>query len=245
MYPTQILRIALIDDDRLVLDSMNLVLGSLGSVASVRLFADAKKAVRALAIDPVDIALVDLSMPGLSGFDCLRRLAADGSATHRVAHTHADDRGSINRALAAGATGYLIKARSAEETAASLRSLVAGRPALSAPALQEVLGKFRKRPVAFTADGLTPTEFRVLAALANGGTLKTIAGELCITVGTLYVHNRNLRTKLGAKSRLEMVARYHDLVNKAKTQPDLGTPMLPQRRPRRSEQPQGRPSSRT
>ena len=212
MYPTQTFSIALIDDDRLVLDSMNLVLGRLGSVASVRLFADAKEAVRALAIDPVDIALVDLSMPGQSGFDCLRKLAADGSATHRVAHTNADDRGSINRALAAGATGYLIKAQSPEETAASLRSLVAGRPALSVPALQEVLGKFRKRPVAVNVEGLTPTEFRVLAALANGGDLKTIARQLCITVGTLYVHNRNLRAKLGVKSRLELVARHDEIV---------------------------------
>ncbi len=230
MYPPQILSIALIDDDRLVLDSMNLLIGTLASVASVRLFADGQKAVRALAIDPVDIALIDLSMPGLSGFDCLRRLAADGSATQRIAHTHADDPGSINRALAAGATGYLIKAQSQEETARSLRSLIAGRPALSAPALQEVLGKFRKRPVDVTAEGLTPMEFRVLAALATGDTLKTIASQLCITVGTLYVHNRNLRAKLGVKNRLRAVARYDDLAENKQTPSDHGTPMPPKGR---------------
>lgn len=226
MHPAQKTRIAVIDDDRSVLDSMNLLLGGLADIASVRVFADAENAVRALARDPVDIALVDLSMPGLSGFDCLRRLAADGSATHRIAHTHSDDRGSINRALAAGATGYLVKARSPMETAASLRSLVAGRPALSEPALHEVLGKFRKRPADVKVEGLTPTEFRVLAALANGGTPKTIAGELCITVGTLYVHNRNLRAKLGVKTRLELVARYHDLVKK-NIPPDQGAPVPP------------------
>lgn len=208
MHLLHSLSIALIDDDRLLLDSMNLVLGNLAGVASVHLFEDGSDAVQALATAPVDIALVDLSMPGQSGFDCLRRLAADRSATQRIAHTHADDRGSINRALAAGATGYLIKAQSAEETAGSLRSLIAGRPALSSPALQEVLGKFRKRPVALTAHALTPMETRVLAALATGGTHKTIARQLCITLGTLYVHNRNLRRKLGVKTRLEAVARY-------------------------------------
>lgn len=239
----RLIRVAVIDDEGALLEFVTHHLWEHPDFAAPRAYATAAEAIRELRRDPADIALVDLHLAGESGFQCIERLRTCKGATHVLAHTVADDEPSLAQAFAAGAHGYLIKGQSLKDLSRALRELWDGRPAISPGALQHIIQRFR--PIAPTPppqSGLSPAEWRVLSETAAGLDCKAIAVRLNVALGTVYVHNRNIFTKLNVKTRLAAVERFRQMANAANNPPATKPEPLPEPPPQRPQRPRPKPN---
>jgi DNA-binding NarL/FixJ family response regulator len=142
-----------------------------------------------------DLVLLELRLPELDGFACLELLARRHPQVQAIALSLLDDRASIERALAAGARGFVAKSIDPRELVdvleailAGTRSVVAGEPAFD-PAAEG-----RKA-------GLTEREIAILAGVAAGRPNRAIAAELCVTEQTVKFHLTNVYRKLGVDNR--------------------------------------------
>jgi DNA-binding NarL/FixJ family response regulator len=145
-----------------------------------------------------DVALVDLQLPDMSGFDLIKKIR-DKSPNARiiVLSSHEGDV-DIQRALEAGAQGYVAKGIVRGELLETIRSVHAGKrrlPAAVAQKLAEHMGD----------DRISPRELEVLSLMAAGKRNKEIAGELSIAEDTVKMHVRNILSKLQVNDRTEAV----------------------------------------
>ncbi|MFC4118893.1 response regulator transcription factor [Nonomuraea zeae] len=144
-----------------------------------------------------DVALLDIEMPGIDGLEAARRLQAEAPGTRVMILTTFGRTGYLHAALAAGATGFLLKDAPATELAQAIRKVVAGQrvvdPALAIAALSE------------GSSPLTPRETEVLAAAGGHGTIAEIAKGLHLSAGTVRNHLSAAIQKLGARTRAEAI----------------------------------------
>ncbi len=151
-----------------------------------------------------DAVLLDLSMPGMSGLDVLAALNAAGRTLPIVVLTMHDDASHVDRALALGASGYVLKSAPRDEIIRALRAATSGgayvQPSLAKPLLARHLvagsGGAEGSPVQ-----LTPRQLQLLRALAAGGANKELAHDLGISEATVKGYLKDLYAKLGVTSR--------------------------------------------
>ncbi|MBF6439375.1 response regulator [Nocardia cyriacigeorgica] len=170
------------------------VIGEAGSGAEVVTLAG--------ALHP-DVVLMDLQLGGeFDGVEATRRISAlPEPRPHVLVLTTFDTDADITRAIAAGATGYLLKAEPPEELFAAIHTAAAGRTALSAPVAGRVMARMRDpRP------GLTTRETDILAQLAHGLGNREIAKALHISEATVKTHLGRIYAKLGVDTRAAAVA---------------------------------------
>ncbi|MBF6093568.1 response regulator transcription factor [Nocardia cyriacigeorgica] len=170
------------------------VIGEAGSGAEVVTLA--------AALHP-DVVLMDLQLGGgFDGVEATRRITAlPEPRPHVLVLTTFDTDADITRAIAAGATGYLLKAEPPEELFAAIHTAAAGRTALSAPVAGRVMARMRDpRP------GLTTRETDILAQLAHGLGNREIAKALHISEATVKTHLGRIYAKLGVDTRAAAVA---------------------------------------
>ncbi len=176
--------------------------------------ASGEEAVAFCATHEVDIVLMDMVMPGMDGSEATRRIMALGKPIKIIVLTSFHEQDSIEQALRAGATSYLLKNVTAEELAQAIRAGQAGRSTLAPKAVEVLITAARKK----TGPGfeLTGREKEVLALLVKGQSNSEIAAQLSISLATAKYHLMNIFTKLGAKSRVEAVtiALEHKLIDK-------------------------------
>jgi two-component system response regulator DesR len=144
-----------------------------------------------------DVALLDIEMPGLDGISAAGELARERPQTRSLILTTFGRPGYMRRALAQGASGFLLKDAPASELAAAIRAVAAGRPAID-PALAAAAITEGESP-------LTPREHEVLAAAASHDTASDIAGELHLSEGTVRNYLSAAIRKLGARNRREAI----------------------------------------
>ena len=195
--------LAIIDDDRQLLSLIGTHFEQYPGFAPPMLFADGKMALQKLARRHVDIALVDLLLPGDSGLRVIRRIAEKGLARQIIAFTNCDDDATIGDALASGATGYLIKGM-------PLVRCLKGEPVVSPPVLRSLIARYRKPKPVGLEDILSPAELRVLELGAAGHDCKTVATLLGLSVATVYVHNKRIAKKLGVPNRLAAIVKFQE-----------------------------------
>jgi DNA-binding NarL/FixJ family response regulator len=145
-----------------------------------------------------DVALVDLRLPDMSGFDLIKRIK-DKSPNARiiVLSSHEGDV-DIQRALEAGAQGYVVKGIVRDELLEIIRSVHAGKRRLPAAVAQKLAEHMADEPI-------SPRELEVLSLMASGKRNKEIAGELSIAEDTVKMHVRNILSKLQVNDRTEAV----------------------------------------
>jgi two-component system response regulator DesR len=148
-----------------------------------------------------DVALLDIEMPGLDGISAAGELARNLPETRSLILTTFGRPGYMRRALAEGASGFLLKDAPASELAAAIRAVAAGRPAID-PALAAAAITEGESP-------LTPREHEVLAAAASRDTASEIAAELHLSEGTVRNYLSAAIRKLGVRNRREAI----DLAN--------------------------------
>lgn len=199
---TDRIRVAIVDDHKVVRTGLVAFLSVHSDVEVVGEAANGAEAVTLVdAVDP-DVVLMDLRMPVMDGPDAIAAIRADHQGTHVVALTTFDDTALAQRALDAGATGFLFKDADEEELMSAIRMAHRGRSVI-APEVMELLVEGQSDEYVVS---LTDREGDVLALVAQGKTSPEIAELLSVSVSTVNFHVHNILDKLGAKTRTEAVA---------------------------------------
>ena len=193
------LRLLLADDHALVRAGMLALLSELPGVTVVAETGDGREALRLIRERKPDIALLDISMPGLNGLEVAARAAQEHPATRVIiVSMHGDDE-SVRRALVAGAAGYLLKNSDRSELELALSTVARGDTWLSPSLTKRVVAAYAQG--ARAADGpfevLTPRQREVLQLVAEGHSNKEIASRLNVALKTVETHRTELMERLG------------------------------------------------
>jgi DNA-binding NarL/FixJ family response regulator len=197
-------RALVVDDHPVFRDGLAALLGSLDDVEVAAVAEDAEAALTMVAEQPVDVVLMDLNLPGLSGVEATARLTALPSPPAVLVVTMVDDDDTVVAALRAGARGYVLKGATGEEIAAAVRTVAAGGAVFGAGVAAQVLTL--TSPAAGRAaptDGLTDREREVLALIAEGASNAQIARGLGLSVKTVQNYVSRILDKLQLSDRTQ------------------------------------------
>ncbi|GAA3456205.1 LuxR C-terminal-related transcriptional regulator [Dactylosporangium matsuzakiense] len=195
------IRLAIVDDQALVREGLSLILGSEPGVSVVAGFGDGE----ALLATPVDadVILLDLYLPGADGVAVLRALRARGYTGRVLMLTTVGSAADVQRALAAGADGFVLKDATGAELAAAVRGAHAGLRPLSASAAELLWPRPSTPPAGPDLQALTAREREVLRLLGEGLSNREIARALDVAERTVKTHVSNVLGKLDVASRTQ------------------------------------------
>ena len=195
------IRVVIADDQRIVREGLQTMLGLIGGMTVVAVAEDGAAAIVAAREHRADVVLMDLRMPRVDGVEATRRLRDElPSVAVIVLTTYAEDR-DVFPALRSGARGYLTKDAGADEIAAAVRAVHAGETRLDATVqAMLVAGVTEELP-----DDLTSREAEVLTLIARGLSNREIAERLVISNATVKTHVNHLLMKTGARDRAQAV----------------------------------------
>jgi two-component system response regulator NreC len=160
-----------------------------------------------MALRP-DVVLMDIGMPGVSSFDVTRVIQAEYPDTRVVFLTMHEDQEYVMQGLQAGAAGYVLKDTPAEKLASVLRDIHGGGKYVSPEVLNGLLLNDRyseSEQNRGSKPSLTPRETEVMKLLAEGHTVRKIAGMLGVSMKTVDAHKFNLMRKLDIHNKAELV----------------------------------------
>lgn len=203
-----LIRIAVIDDDVDLLKVIRARLTEEEGFAPVLLFSDAREAFRKVRNRSVDVALVDLIIPGDSGLRIIRKIVRAKYARTVLAYSASTDPDMILEAIRAGADGYWVKSGDLDALKQALRRAVAGDPVVSALAFRTIKAQIQNPPHPLRFEVLSPAETNVLALATEGLGCFEIARRLQISIHTVYVHNKRILRKLQVPDRLAAIAKF-------------------------------------
>lgn len=176
-------------------------------------WGDAETAVAALPQKHPDVVLMDINLPGISGVEAVKKLKTILPQTQFVMLTVYEDADHIYNALAAGATGYLLKETPRQELLKAIEEVHRGGSPMTSNIARKVVQSFGQSRASTSAagDDLSPREQEVLDLLARGYLYKEIAERLNISVPTVNTYVRRVYEKLHVRSRAQAVAKYAHL----------------------------------
>ncbi len=194
------IRILIVDDHRLVRDGLNLLLSTFDEFEVVGMAENGERSIAQCRQLQPDVVLMDIVMPKLDGPDAAARILAEHPNTKIIALTSFMEDELVQRAINAGAIGYMLKNASPEQLAAAIRDAQHGRPTIDAEAARALIqtsGQFK------LGDDLTGREREVLTLLVEGKTNKEIAGALSLSPTTVRDYVSSILGKLGVSNRTE------------------------------------------
>jgi DNA-binding NarL/FixJ family response regulator len=202
------IRCVIADDHVLVRQGIRRLLQDESDVEIVAEAGDAAEALKCVNEFDPDIVLMDIGMPGFSPFDAAHVIQTEFSRTRVVFLTMHEDQDYVMRGLQAGAAGYLLKDTPAAKLASVLRDVYRGGKFVSPEVLSGLLDRGKifepERPRSTKSD-LTPRETEIMKHLAEGKTVRKIAGLLGLSSKTVEAHKFNLMRKLDIHNKAELV----------------------------------------
>jgi DNA-binding NarL/FixJ family response regulator len=205
----QSIRVSVVEDDARVRGSFSRLVDRSQGFSCVSQHRTAEEALEALPRVRPDVVLMDINLPGMSGVECVRRLKPLLPEAQVVMLTVYEDTDLIFGALAAGATGYLLKRTPADELLRGIGDVHRGGSPMSSHIARKVVQSFRQADLDDAKEGaLSPREHEVLDYLARGYLYKEIAAELAISYDTVHTYVRRIYEKLQVHSRTEAVAKH-------------------------------------
>jgi len=196
--PTRI-RIFSVDDHQLIREGIAVLVNSTPDMVMVAQAANGREATQAFREHKPDVTLMDLRLPDMSGIEAMIAIRSEFPEARIIVLTTFEGDVEIQRALEAGARGYLLKSMPPSDLLDVIRQVHAGKkriPQQIASQLAEHMGE----------ESLTEREIGVLREVAEGNRNKDIAEKLFISEETVKVHIKHIMEKLGANDRTEAVA---------------------------------------
>ncbi len=193
------IRVLSVDDHPLLREGLAAIINSQADMTLVAQAANAQEAIQQFRKYRPDITLMDLRLPDQSGIDALKAICSEFSEARIIMLTTFEGDVEVQRALEAGARGYMLKSTPPKELVEVIRQVHAGKkriPAQLAAQLAEHMSD----------DTLTIREVEVLNQIAGGNRNRDIAEKLFITEETVKVHIKHIMEKLGASDRTQAVA---------------------------------------
>jgi DNA-binding NarL/FixJ family response regulator len=199
------LRILLADDHGIVLSGLKMLIERQSGMHVVAEANDGVQAVEAALREQPDIAILDVSMPRMTGLQAAREIHARCPDTRVLLLSMHDDERYVFDAMKAGASGYVLKRQADAELIEAVRAVAAGGRFMSATAdagaMQDSIDRGDDAP----DDPLTPRELDVVKLIAEAYTNRQIAEILKVSEKTVESHRGNVLGKLGMRDRVELV----------------------------------------
>lgn len=207
------IRVAIVEDiPDIRLALRTLINGSHGFECN-HVYGSAEDALRDLPGREIDIVIMDIHLPEMSGIECITALRDQMPDTQFMMCTVYDDDDNIFNALSAGATGYILKKTPPVQILEAIMELSLGGAPMSSEIARRVVATFNKtaKKAANPADGLTQREREILNYLSKGYLYKEIASVLFISKETVKKHIHNIYEKLQVSTRVEALNKTHYL----------------------------------
>jgi len=198
-------RVLLADDHNLVRAGVRRILESHPGFEVVGEVADGTAALEALAQTPADVLVLDLSMPGMDGFELLRRARDASPHTKRLVLSMHKDPEYVARAVREGADGYLLKDSAVQDLVSAIEAVQAGRTFHSPEVQRSLSDLVRGGGGGSPLEELTAREREVLKCIADGLSTRDIAARFDISARTVETHRANLMRKLAVRSVAQLV----------------------------------------
>jgi DNA-binding NarL/FixJ family response regulator len=206
------IRVAIVEDHPEISAGLNYIISSTKGF-SCKVFRTAEAAMNNISPSEFDIVLMDIQLPGMSGIEATQLLKQKYPEIKIMMCTVFEDDEKIYRAIAAGASGYILKRSEPYTLIQSLNELMEGGAPISSAVAQKVLSAFRQMmPQSMTESPLSEREQEVLSLIAAGLRNKEVADKLSVSIATVKSHIYNIYQKLHVNSRVEAI-------NKFKSQP--------------------------
>ena len=207
----KVITVSIVDDEADLRKHIAGYLAAAGNIRCVSAYASAEEALLHLPQDKPDVILMDINLGEMDGIECVRRLAVLMPEVPVLMLTVFEDTEQIFRALAAGASGYLLKRLAPKKLLEAIEEVCAGGSPMSTPIARKVVQSLQPELIATAtaaALNLSPRERDVLDGLAEGQAYKQISDKLGVSIHTVRNYIRRIYEKLHVCSRTEAVAKY-------------------------------------
>ena len=198
--------VSIVEDIADFREGMRFIVNQTPGFSCLSTYPNAEDALTGLMAAPPQLCIMDITLPGGTGIDCIRKLKAAGSSIQFVIFTIYENSDQVFEALAAGASGYLLKDTPPDKIITALRELYEGGAPMSASIARKVVASFQRQNA---GEGLSSREEEVLGLLAKGFLYKEIANELHISPGTVRQHIHRIYDKLHVQNRTEAINKYY------------------------------------
>lgn len=198
-------RILIADDHTLVRDGLKRILATASNLTVAAEAVDGDQTLARVRAEEFDLVLLDLSMPGLSGVDLIKRLKLERPRLKiLVLSMHGEQQYAV-RAYKAGASGYLTKDSASAELVSAIRKIAAGGVYISAAGAEQLAVGVMTRTHDLPHAALSDREFQIFGLLVAGVSLTAIADRLHLSVKTISTHKTHILAKMNMASTAELV----------------------------------------
>ncbi len=186
------------------------LLGTAPDIQCLGAFASGEEALKQIPTLKLDVVLMDIQLPGISGITCVAELKKIVPTLRIIMVTVYEDSERIFKALKAGANGYLVKSCLPKQMLEAVRDAFGGGAPMSSHIASKVIEHFHMiGPATEETGNLSPREMQVLDLLAAGFIYKEISDKLDIKITTVRTYVENICQKMHVRNRLEAVAKHH------------------------------------
>jgi DNA-binding NarL/FixJ family response regulator len=200
------IRVVIADDHAIVLDGLAALLSDEPDIEVVGTATDGRQALALVREHEPDLALLDITMPEMTGLEVARAVSDTLPAVRVLVLTMHEEEAFFFEALRSGAAGYLLKGAQADDLVAAIRAVSAGGivlpPALAPAIVQDFLDR---QPDREALSGLTPREREVVTLIARGLTGSEIAERLTVSLNTIKTHRSHIYAKLNVEDRSQLI----------------------------------------
>ncbi len=201
--------VSIVEDNEQLRSTLARVMARANGFRCISHYGSAEAALEGLPQDKPQVVLMDINLPGMNGVECVRQLKALLPDTQVLMLTVYEDTENIFNALAAGATGYLLKRTKSSELLDAIKEVHEGGSPMTAHIARKVTQSFQKAGQALRpAEALSQREQEVLDCLSQGFLYKEIAEKLSISYETVHTYIRRIYEKLQVRTRTEAVAKF-------------------------------------
>jgi DNA-binding NarL/FixJ family response regulator len=197
------IKVVLCDDHVIFRQGLLKLLQSAEDIIVVGESGDGNEVLNLILREKPDLAILDISMPGLSGFEIAEKIQKSGLETKIIFLTMHNDQPTVKTAIQSDASGFVLKDDAFEDLLYAIRAVASGGKFIS-PSLSAEFFK-AKPPTEIKYHNLTEREREILRLIALGLTNKKIAEKLCISVKTVETHRTNILQKLNIHSTADLV----------------------------------------
>jgi DNA-binding NarL/FixJ family response regulator len=203
------INVSIVEDSDKFRETLARVLNRAEGFRCLSQYPSAEDALKALPQDKPEVVLMDINLPGMNGVECVRQLKQVLPTVQVMMLTVYEDTENIFNALAAGATGYMLKRTPRDELFDAIREVHRGGSPMTTHIARKVVQSFQRAvPAASATETLSPREQEVLDCLAQGFLYKEIAEKLSISYETVHTYIRRIYEKLQVRTRTEAVAKF-------------------------------------
>jgi DNA-binding NarL/FixJ family response regulator len=200
-------RVLLVDDHEVVRDGLRLLIDAQPDLEVAALASDGAEAVQRALRDDIDLVILDVAMPKMTGLNAARRIVEQRPEMKLLILSMHDNELYFFEALRAGAGGYVLKSAAGRDLVEACRAVLRGEPFIYPSAVRALVRDYLERArtgAGVRQDPLSQRETEVTKLVAEGCTTREIAETLTISEKTVERHRSNVLAKLGMRDRVEL-----------------------------------------